>query len=381
MITSEKVFLSGFQACFSEIKDFRKRQSKIEYPLMEVLFLTIVAIGIGAESWEDIEVFGQQNIEVLRQYLPYSNGTPSDDTVRIIMSGISKAELNGALYKYFRPSLKSGESIAIDGKTLCGSRKGDDSALHSVSAFATKSSITFSQVATKGKGNEINAIAELLDLIDIKGHVVTIDAIGTQKKIVTQIVEKGGDYVIALKRNQVALFNQVEELLNLAKVSYQNYSSHNTKEKAHGRSEERVCTVVHDVDYLFAAKQWAGLRSIIKVDYHSDKQGKRQSFSRYFISSCNKTAEEMMDIIRDHWKIENTSHWVLDVVLNEDRSRINNDNGAANMACIRRFTLNILGAIKHRYGHRRMSRPLLRKLMCWSPNVLHDFMQTIMNVS
>ena len=268
-----------------------------------------------------------------------------------------------------------GEIIAIDGKTLCNSMDLENfsSAIHMVSAFATQARLVLAQQKVDEKSNEITAIPKLLDLLDLNGHIVTIDAIGTQKAIAKKIVEKGGDYVLALKGNQgtlnedVRLFLETELKKNSSKIIEDHFEE---TDKGHGRLEIRKCFVSSKIDWLNQKEQWVGLKTIAMIQ-ETRKIGEKVSIeNRFFISSLSPSAERIAMAARNHWLIENGLHWTLDVVFNEDNARVRKDNAGENMAIIRHVTLNMLNNAKKSF--KNIALKALRKNAGWSNETL-DF--------
>ena len=242
--------------------------------------------------------------------------------------------------------------IAIDGKALCNSidKINGTSAIHMVSAFATGARLVLAQQAVDEKSNEITAIPKLLSLLDLQGQIITIDAMGTQKSIAKQIIEQGGDYIFALKGNQGTLNEDVRlfletELKKRASIAIDD--SHQAADKGHGRVELRHCFVSSQIDWLSQKEQWTGLKTLVMIEETQNIKGKPTSTERrFFISSLPANAERIASAVRAHWLIENGLHWTLDVVFNEDKSRVRKDNAGENMALIRHITINMLNNAK-----------------------------------
>ena len=369
---SMKEFIAGFEECFKPLEDTRQR-SKIDYPLIEILFLSIAAVAGGADSWNMIEAFGKINLPVFREYYPFKQGAPSDDTIRRLFEMLDPKHLNEALRQYFTKDLNlSGEHIAIDGKSLRGSRHNGSKALHFLNVYASGSGITLFGKEVDAKTNEITVIPEAIDLLDLKGATVTIDAMGCQKNIAQKIIDKEADYIFGLKENHVALYTQVETAFKTNATHFFAMDSATTNEDGHGRVEERRCRVIQKLDKIPNAMQWPGMCSAIEMKRTISTKGKTIMATNYYISSSKDNAEQIMRNIRSHWKIE-SMHWVLDVVLKEDASSMRKGNIPANMAIVRRFVLNILNDIKGK----RETRPGLIKMIGWSPKYLHKFIQKL----
>lgn len=269
------------------------------------------------------------------------------------------------------------EVIAIDGKTLCNSadKSQDTSAIHMVSAFATSARLVLAQQKVDEKSNEITAIPKLLELLDLKGHVVTIDAMGTQKAIAQKIIDKNGDYILALKGNQGTLNEDVRlfleaELLKPNSIAIED--EHEAFDKGHGRIESRKCIVSSHVDWLSQKEKWAGLKTVAMIEETQENNGEISIARRFFISSLPANAERIAKAVRAHWLIENGLHWTLDVVFNEDNSRVRKDNAAENMALIRHVTINMLNNAKKLF--KNVGLKGLRKKAGWDNDTISSIL-------
>jgi predicted transposase YbfD/YdcC len=373
---TEKEFLDGFEGCFGKVKD-KRQASKAVYPLIEILLLSISAVAAGAFSWEMIEEFGKINLSHFRKYYPFTNGVPSDDTIRRLFERICPEELGYALKAYFTRNLDlEGEDIAIDGKTLRGSKKNRPRAIHFLNVYASGSGITLFGKEVDSKTNEITAIPEAIKLLDIKGATVTIDAMGCQKSIAELIRAKEADYIFGLKGNHTSLHEEVKTLFSTKAEKFFAMEIAESHDKGHGRIEKRTCRIVRDLSKIPSAKVWLDLSCVIEIESAVETKGKITNSVNYYISSSTKSAEQIMKSIRSHWAIE-SMHWILDVVFKEDASSMYNGNVPANMALVRRFVLNILTQMKQP----RETRPLLMKKIGWSPDHLHRFIQMLTNDS
>jgi predicted transposase YbfD/YdcC len=373
---SIKEFISGFEGHFESLSDTRQ-ESKIDYPLIEILFLAIVAVAGGADSWELIESFGESHLEVLREYYPFAKGSPSDDTIRRLFEALDPDGLNKALHQYFAQDLDlGGRHVAIDGKSAKGSARDGLRALHMLNVYASESGITLFSKEVGAKTNEITVIPEAIDLLDLQGSTVTIDAMGCQKDIAQKIIDKGGDYIFGLKENQATLCAQVETAFKTNAVQFFAMEAATTSESGHGRVEERRCRVIRDLSKISNAQHWPNMRCVVEMKREITVKGKVTESTNYYISSSDSGPEQMMKNIRSHWSIE-SMHWMLDVVCKEDASSMHKGNIPANMAVVRRFVLNILGAIKDK----RQSRPLLSKMIGWSHQHLHKFIRKLITCS
>lgn len=319
----------------------------INYPLNEVLLSTLVGVLCGADDFEAIELLSLEYLPWLKQFLPFEHGIPKAQTFRKIFRVLPPKILE-ARFSAWIASL--GDIIrgvvAIDGKTLRGSKKsaGGDGALHVLSAYACEAGLVIGQCAVDGKTNEITAIPELLDMLAVKGAIISIDAMGTQKAIAAKIVDQQADYVLALKGNQGSLHDDVKsffEDLELAKQC----AVHSTTDAGHGRIETRTCLATNAVDWLKERHpDWQNLTSIAAVTAtRIDKKTlKTSTETRFYITSLPQDPAAILDATRAHWAIENNLHWQLDISFNEDRCRTRTDFAPLNVAIVRHAALNIL---------------------------------------
>lgn len=366
-----------FLDVFGRLDDPRIERKKL-HPMPEILLLTLSAVICGAESWDDIETFGEAKIEFLRRYLAYENGLPSDDTLRRFFRAIDPEQFQRLFMDWIRNWLNPevvDKIVAIDGKTLRGSRDGEQLPIHLVSAFASEAGIVLGQIKTQEKSNEITAIPELLEWLDVRGALITIDAMGCQKAIAEKIIDKGGDYLLALKGNQGNLHDDVRLHFEHPDVSsLANMATTETYDKGHGRVEVRRCRVSQAIDWLRQRHpEWIGLNSIVAIDSERHIGESVAKETRYFISSKAATAEQLLTAVRLHWEIENQLHWVLDMSLGEDQSRIRKDNAPTNVAIIRHAALNMIRQAQKK----RTSIKLMRKTAGWDNSVLKDILEQV----
>jgi predicted transposase YbfD/YdcC len=337
---------------FRELPDPRIERSKAQ-ALVDILTIALCAVLCGAESWVDLETFGREKERWLRTFLALPNGIPSHDTFARVFARLDPAAFERCFLGWVRAvGPAAGGQVAVDGKTLRGSRDraNGKAALHLVSAWASASGLTLGQVAVDQKSNEITAIPALLDLLDLAGCVVSADAMGAQTGIAAQIVGKGGDYVLALKANQGRLHADVEALFRRAEAAGFRDLRHTTAvevEKGHGRIDKRTVRALGDreyLDWLDGRARWAGLRSVVMVEATRRTGEERETERRYYISSLPPDAPRLAAAIRRHWGSENCLHWVLDVTFGEDASRMRAGHSARNFALVRKIALNLLRA-------------------------------------
>ena len=332
------------------IVDPRIERKKLHL-LSDIILLTLIAVICGYESWESIEDFGKSKHQFLKNYLELPNGIPSHDTIERLFKRINSKEFESSFMAWV-DSLRTkieGDFLHVDGKTLRGSKNEGNGkfAIHLVSAWSSKNRLVLGQVKTQSKCNELAAVKELLTLLDIKGTVITADAMSCQKEIVTQICKAEADYIIAIKDNQKTLKDSIAYEFNTQK----NIAKSETLEKGHGRIETRICEVINHLAEVENKQEWTNLESAVRVTSIREINGIATTEQRFYISSLKQTPEYFNDGIRKHWAIENNLHWVLDVQFNEDKSRKRIDNAPENMAIVRRLALTkISQAPLKRYG-------------------------------
>lgn len=335
---------------FGDIKDKRVERTK-KHQLTDILVIAILAVIAGAQGWEDIENYGISKQEWLEEFLELPNGIPSDDTFRRVFEFINPEELNRCFSRWIETLVTNmgGEIIPIDGKTIRGSydRNQGKSALHVVSAWASEQNLVLAQMKVEDKSNEITAIPALLELLDITGSIITIDAMGTQTEIANKIIDKKADYVLALKANHPTLYNQVKQWFETASsLSFQgiDVSYDHRIEKGHHRTEIRqVWSVpVSALGELYQPKIWAGLQSVVMVVRQRRLWNQTTREVQFYLSSLPSDAQLLGRAIRKHWGIENQAHWILDCTFAEDSCRIRSWNSPRNFALLRRIALNAL---------------------------------------
>jgi predicted transposase YbfD/YdcC len=359
---------------FTDLPDPRREQGRI-HRLDEIVFIATCAVLCGADSWEQIADYAHSKIDWIKTFLALPGGIPSHDTFRRAFCLLDPLASQKCFYAWITALMRRQgltpvatdppelRPIAIDGKAQRGSaRRGvGHSALHVVSAWAVENRLTLGQVATDAKSNEITAIPELLELLDLEGAVVTIDAMGCQKEIAADIVSGGGQYVLAVKENQPHLYEDIErafeEALDRGEPGV-DFTECQTEEVRSGRQETRSCCVITAPEGIRDAGLWAGLRAVVMVISQRVVNGAASSETRYFIGSAAGTAEDYLRWVRGHWGIANALHWVLDVCFREDDQRHWAGNSAQNLAWLRKLALCLLKAEKGSEGKSIATRRL-----------------------
>lgn len=334
---------------FSELEDPRTHTKKIRHKLIDILIIAICGSICGADDWVSIRDFGKAKFKWLRKFLELPHGIPSHDTFGRLFSLIRPERFQECFVNWIQSVAEvcEGEIVPVDGKTLRRSldSKSNKAPIHMVSAWANTNRLVLGQVKTDAKSNEITAIPELLELLDIHGCIVTIDAMGCQKKIARQIVEGGGDYVLGLKGNQGSLLDAVEKTFSDAEqedLDGPDFDFYQTEESGHGRHEVRSYFTTSLLDQLPNCQEWEGLKTIGAVLSKVTRNEKTTLECRYFISSIENNAKLFAKAVRSHWAIENSCHWVLDMAFREDESRVRKDHGPENLALLRHIALNLL---------------------------------------
>jgi len=336
--------MTSFIEHFGDIPDPRIDRTK-KHKLIDILFITMVAVICGCDEWEEIESYGEKKEEWLRKYLELPNGIPSHDTINRTISAIDPIVMQQHFVQWVREvsDLSKGEVVNIDGKRLCGSGKdGKESIVHMVSAWSDANNMVLGNYKVDDKSNEIMAIPKLLEILDLSDCIITIDAMGCQKEIAEKIIEKNAHYILAVKENQARLLDDIKEAFGHEKDTA--ISTSVQSNMGHGRIEKRGCRVITDMDWVCNGRNWKGLSSIVEItaERTDKKTGKYQKEKRYYISDLLYGAQKFNDCIRCHWSIENKQHWILDVAFNEDQSRKRAKNAAENFGIINRLALNMI---------------------------------------
>ena len=337
------VFLSYFR----DLEDPRQR-GKVAYPLDEILLLCLLAVLAGAETITDIALFGRKKLDLLRRFRPFARGTPAHDHLGDILAVLDPGQFQRCFVAWVAALTGAPEGvIAIDGKTVrrSGQKRKGQAPIHIVSAFAARQRLVLGQVKVAEKSNEITAIPKLLDLLAIEGAIVTIDAMGCQREIAQKIVAKKADYLLALKGNQGTLREDVELFVaeqQAAGFKDSKISREQTVDGDHGRIETRTITVIHDVAWLQQRHNWPGLNAVVIVDSVRETGDKVERERRFYITSLLLVASMMAPVVRAHWAIENSLHWVMDMVFRDDECRVRTDHAPANFCIIKHMAQNLI---------------------------------------
>jgi predicted transposase YbfD/YdcC len=332
---------NSLQAYFEELSDPRM-EAKCDHLLLDIVSLSICATIAGSNDWQAIETFGKSKEKWLRQWLELPNGIPSHDTIERVFQKLDPEEFETCFIAWAGNMFKQmpDQVVAIDGKTLRGTAE----KLHLVSAWASESGISLGHAKVDSKSNEITAIPELLKVLMLKGCIVTIDAMGCQKQIAQQIVDQEADYVLAVKGNQGTLHEYLQARFNFSDdsrfLNHEQPQYSETVERRNGQTETRRCWVFSDSEVV--ARGWANCQTIIRVTCERQTHGNLEHETRYFISTLSAQPATLLACVRAHWGIENSFHWVLDVVFKEDQARTQHETAALNLAVLRRIALNLI---------------------------------------
>jgi predicted transposase YbfD/YdcC len=379
MAVPARTSVSELTRCFESLEDPRSEINR-RHPLVSIVVIALMAVLAGAGGPTAIAAWANEKKELLLRCLSLPNGIPQKDVYRRVLSALKPDAFQACFAEWLQSLRARAEAasdveqpvFAVDGKTARRShnRSKGLGPLHSVSLWATEFGLTLGQVATEDKSNEITAIPELLRLVDIKGAIITIDAMGTQKAIARQIVDGGADFVLALKGNQDSIHKAVasyidEQLANdCADVDARR---HTTAETGHGRKETRIYIQMPTPKSLPGFSLWASLKTIGLVISHCLRNGKETTEKRYFLSSLPVGVKRFARAVRGHWAIENTCHWTLDMTYREDESRIQDANMRENFAWLNRFTLSLL-----KQNPNKESIAMKRRRCAWSDAFLTE---------
>jgi predicted transposase YbfD/YdcC len=340
--------LSAIVEYFSALHDPRRYNRR--HVLLDILTIAICGVICGADDWPAVEEFGQAKQDWFKEFLDLRHGVPSQYTFRRVFECLDADRFEACFVQWVRAiqTATQGQVVAVDGKKL---RRSHDrllgkEAIYVVSAWAAENRLVLGEVKVDEQSNEITAVPELLEMLDLSGCVVTADALNCQKAIAEQVVEQGADYVLSVKENQRGLYEAMRDLFEYAEgTGFVDCDYHKVVDKDHGRIEIRECWTTSNPDYLLYVtdrSKWAGLRTLAWIRSQCQRGEERTVRVSYRISSLQSDAERILNAVRGHWGIENEVHWVLDIAFREDESRLRKGNGAYNFALLRRLALNLL---------------------------------------
>ena len=334
--------MDQFIACFEGLEDPRTGNAGL-HDFHELLMIALCTVLCGGQGATDMEEFASSKEPFLRSFLELKNGLPSHDTFSRLFRFLDPEQFRATFQRFMARFSETYQGvIAIDGKVLRRSfdHASNLSPLHMVSAWGCEQRLVLAQIATDAKSNEITAVPKLLEMLTLKGTIVTVDALNCQRAIAQQIVEQGGDYVLALKGNQGSLHDDVSRFLDDPESEVSTCEP--TVDGDHGRIETRTATVAAEIDWLQEDHHWPGLAAIGKVVRTRETTGKTTSETAYYLLSSELSAERLNEVARSHWGVENRLHWRLDVVMNEDQDRTRLGNGPQNLAVLRHMALNVM---------------------------------------
>jgi predicted transposase YbfD/YdcC len=359
--------IEKLEKSFERVQDRRRQSGNLRHKLLDMLVIAFTSLLCGLKDYEDMENLGREKAGWFKTFLELPHGIPDKNTFQRLFAWIDPGELLKSLETWLWEVKGGGQRVNIDGKTMRGSGDGDhNAARHIVSAWVGEQHLTLGQVKTEEKSTEITAIPELLDLLDLAGSTVTIDAMGCQKAIAKQVAERQAWYVLAVKENHPELYRQLKEYFKWVEEERPRDEAidiwKSDCEKDHGRIERREVRVSRHIDWLYQSGEWQGLSCIIACRSVRWAQGKETVCDRYYISNGTANAEQLGASIRGHWSIENQLHWVLDMVFGEDRDRNRKDHAPENLNVLRKGTLALL---KRREPEKKNSykRLMFRALM------------------
>ena len=344
---SSRLSPASIRKFFASLPDPRRRRTRVKHPLLTLVVIALCGTIAGADTWEEIVQFARDRHEWLARLADLSAGIPSHDTFGRVFAALNPVAFQKCLLNWVQRlhEVTQGQVIAIDGKVAreAMARAGDQGPMTLVSAWASANHVFLGQVAGPKGSNELGALPKLLELLDLHGAIVTLDALGCQKEIVAQIVDQGGDYLIAVKGNQEKLEAAVHATLGAALEANEKLPTITRLEEKHGRQERRLYTVLEVPKDFAELEQWKGLKSVVMVAReYVDSKGQTHTGTRYYISSLPAQVKRIAAAVRGHWGIENGLHWVLDVAFREDRNRARADHAQANLGIFRRTALTLM---------------------------------------
>jgi predicted transposase YbfD/YdcC len=334
--------LERFVACFADLTDSRASNA-LRHDFHELMAIALCTVLCGGQTAVDMALFAETKAPFLRGFLRLEGGLPSHDTFSRLFRRLDPEQFRATFQRFMAAFSEACQGvIAIDGKVLRRSfdRASGKSALHMVSAWGCEQRMVLGQIATDEKSNEITAVPKLLEMLSLKGTIVTADALNCQRAIARQIVAQDGDYALPVKGNQGTMQDDVTLFLN--DPARKGGQTHTTVEADHGRIETRVAEVSTDIAWLQKSHQWPGLAAIGKVVRTREIKGEARSETAYYLLSTPLTAERFNEVVRSHWGVENGLHWRLDVVMNEDQMRNRLDHGPYNLAILRHMAINVM---------------------------------------
>lgn len=375
--------IASIEAHFESLPDPRRDDCRTPHKLLDIIVITICAVICGADNWVAVQSFGNAKYKWLAEFLELPKATPSHDTFRRVFSALDAIKFEECFINWIRSAIEvtQGQVIAVDGKQLRRSydTRSNKAAIHLVSAWACHQGVALGQIKVADKSNEIPAMPQLLELLDVSGCIVTIDAMGCQTDIAQTIVDSDADYVFALKANQGQLYEDVQLLfdgVSTGEIRDIKVDSTQTVDGNHGRIETRTAYAIADpgvISTLRSSENFVNLNSVVKVTAEREINQQVTTETRYYISSLPGDAAQLLEATRHHWRIENSCHWVLDVAFREDASRIRKDNSGENFAIVRRIALNLLKAEKSA----KLGVANKRLKAAWDDNYLTTILATL----
>jgi len=347
MKRKEYLTIRRLQGLCKRMKDPRRRYGNKRHSMVDILVMVLLAVICGCETWDEIHDYAVDKREWLRTFLVLPNGIPSVSTLRRMLCAIKPKALEGVYRQWVDPYIGSciRKHVSIDGKTVCGVKRGGDPSLHIISAWVREDGISLGQVKVDDKSNEITAIPKLIEELDVSGGVVSTDAMGCQRKIAEAIIANEANYVLAVKENQPILHEEIREYFQWATadpIEKRSLQVYEKEEHTHGRTASWRVTVTTDILWFESKKDWKCLRSFIMVERTRIVKGVTSLETAYYISSLEPTAQEAFSYVRGHWSVENQLHWILDVAFHEDRCNIHAGNAPQNLSLLRKMALTCL---------------------------------------